>query len=102
MRSDKKEAALESQKKSNLDKEKALSDKQRDLNRLVGQIRGTENDKRMQEQKLQFIEQNLLKLEEEIKIGQSRISRLESDISYYRTELNGEKRVEAELEKSPG
>jgi chromosome segregation protein len=93
------EAQLESDKKTNLDKEKTLSERQRDLNMLVGEIRGQENDKRMLEQKQQFIEQNLVKLREEIRNGQARIGQLEEDIEHYRSSLNAEKRVEAQLEE---
>ena len=39
------EAKIETERKANLDKEKALSDRQRDLNNLIGKIRGLENDR---------------------------------------------------------
>lgn len=92
------EAKLEGEKKANLDKEKALSDRQRDLNQLVGNIRGMENDRRMLQQKQQFIEQNQHKLKDEIKGATTRIGQLEEDIEHYRSELNNEKRIEAEYE----
>ncbi|MCB9275347.1 MAG: chromosome segregation protein SMC [Lewinellaceae bacterium] len=93
------EAKLEAERKGNLDKEKALSDRQRELNNLAGNIRGMENDKRMHLQKQQFLEQNQAKLTEEVKTTQARISQLEEDIGFYRSELNGEKRLEAKLEE---
>ncbi len=93
------EAGLEEQRKSNLDKEKALSDRQRELNQLIGQIRGMENDKRMLEQKQEFIIQNQKKLGADIQVARSRISQLKEDIEYYRSELNAEKHVEARLEQ---
>ncbi len=93
------EAGLEDQRKSNLDKEKALSDRQRDLNQLIGQIRGMENDKRMLEQKQEFIIQNQKKLGSDIQVAHSRINQLKEDIEYYRSELNAEKHVEARLEQ---
>lgn len=92
------EAKLEGEKKANLDKEKALSERQRELNNLVGGIRGMENDRRMLQQKQQFIEQNQNKLKAEINTASSRIVSLEEDIEYYRSQLNNEKRVEAEFE----
>ena len=46
------EAKLEQEKKGNLDKEKRLSEAQRLVNELVGNIRTQENDKRMLGQKL--------------------------------------------------
>lgn len=93
------EAHLEKEKKANLDKEKALSDRQQDLNRLVGQIRGKENDKRMKEQKMQFVKQNNQKLVQEVNVSKARIGQLEQEIDNYRQNLNEEKRLEIELEK---
>ncbi len=92
------EAKLEAEKKKNLDKEKTLSERQRDLNDLVGKIRGMENDKRMLQQRQQFIEENKTKLAESIRNASTRIKQLESDIEHYRSELNTEKRIEARLE----
>ena len=93
------EAALEQERKANLDKEQALSERQRELNNLVGNIRGMENDKRMQQQKQQFLEDNLQKLNQETANAKVRIRQLEEDIEQYRSELNGEKRIEARLEE---
>lgn len=93
------EAALEKERLTHLDKEKALSERQRDLNSLVGRIRGMENDRRMLEQKQQFVQQNRQKLEQDIQQAQGRIVQLEDDIEHYRSELNVEKRVEARLEQ---
>lgn len=92
------EAGLEKERKANLDKEKALSDRQRDLNSLVGRIRGMENEKQMKDQKLQFINQNKIKLAEGIKSAKSRLQQLDDDIEHYRSELNVEKRIEQKLE----
>ena len=94
------EASLEAERKANLDKEKALSDRQRDLNSLVGQIRGMENEKRMAEQRLQFVQQNQVKFSESIKNASVRIQQLEDDISYYRGQLNEEKDLEEQLEEA--
>ncbi|MCB0561095.1 MAG: chromosome segregation protein SMC [Lewinellaceae bacterium] len=93
------ESALERERKDNLDKEKALSDRQRELNNLVGNIRGMENDKRMYQQKQQFLEENQSKLTEDIRNTKARIQQLEQDIEYYRSELNQEKRLETTLEE---
>ncbi|MCB0548563.1 MAG: chromosome segregation protein SMC, partial [Phaeodactylibacter sp.] len=93
------ESELERERKTNLDKEKALSDRQRELNNLVGNIRGMENDKRMNQQKQQFLEENQSKLTEDIRNTKARIRQLEEDIEHYRSELNQEKRMEATLEE---
>jgi chromosome segregation protein len=93
------EAKLEAEKKANLDKEKALSARQRELNSLVGSIRAKENDRRMLEQKKAFIEQNRSKLEESIRNAQVRNRQLQEDIEHYRSQLNGEKRLEVQFEE---
>ncbi len=93
------EAAVEAERKANLDKEKALSDRQRDLNQLIGQIRGLENDRQMLQQRQQFIEQNREKLELDITQAGERLTQLHSQLEEYRSELNAEKRVEARLEQ---
>jgi len=93
------ESELERERKGNLDKEKALSDRQRELNNLVGTLRGMENDKRLSQQKQQFLEENQSKLSEEIRNTKARIRQLEEDIEYYRSELNQEKRLEAKFEE---
>lgn len=93
------EANLEAEKKANLDKEKTLSERQRDLNNLIGGIRSRENDKRMLEQKQEFILQSQEKLNVGIQSAKSRIEQLEEDVEHYRSELNQEKRIEIDLEK---
>ena len=93
------EAKLEQDRKQNLDKEKALSQRQRDLNTLVGKIRSMENDRRMLEQKKQFVDQNRQKLEQDILQADQRIQLWIEEIEEYREELTMEKRIEARLEQ---
>ncbi len=92
------EGALERERKANVDKEQALSERQRQLNSLTGRIRGQENDKRMLLQKIQFNASNKSKLAEQIKNAQYRIEQLTGDIESYRENLTADKRLEAELE----
>ena len=92
------EAQLEGEKKANLDKEKTLSNKQQELNRLVGQIRGMENDKKMQEQQIGFVQQNQKKLTEQIRLYKTKMAQLKESIVHYQEELHAEKRIEAHLE----
>lgn len=92
------EAQLEAERKTNLDKEKVLSDRQRELNNLIGLIRNAENDLRMQEQRQQFVTQNKSKLAGDITNAQIRAQQLEQEIAQYREDLTAEKRVEARLE----
>lgn len=93
------EAELEQEKKTHLDKERALSERQRDLNTLVGRIRGMENDRRMLEQQQQFVEQNHRKLEQELQMAMQRTEQLQADVEQYRSDLQAERRVEARLEQ---
>lgn len=93
------EAQLENEKKANLDKEKNLSERQRDLNQLVGQIRGMENDKKMLEQKLGFLQQNKSRLQEQIQQSKGKTQQFEADIESYQEQLNEEKRKEFRLEE---
>ncbi len=92
------EAKLESEKKNNLDKEKALSDHQRELNQFTGRIRGMENDKKILQQKVSFIEENRGMLDRQIEQSKIRIEQLEREIQNYRTNLSSEKQIEVELE----
>ncbi|MFN7117564.1 MAG: chromosome segregation protein SMC, partial [Saprospiraceae bacterium] len=94
------EAALEAGRKANLDTERALSDSQRDLNRLVGRIKGLEGDKRMQEQKRQFVEQNRTKLAEEIKQAEGRLAQLQQDILHYQQQTEAEQAQEKVLQSA--
>ncbi|MFT7603413.1 MAG: chromosome segregation protein [Saprospiraceae bacterium] len=92
------EAALEESKKMNLDKEKSLSDAQRELNELVGNLRTKESDKNILVQKQGFVSQNKTKLSEQIKQGQIRIQQLTEAIDEYRSQIYEEKDLEARLE----
>ena len=94
------EASLEEERKSNLDKEKLLSERQRLLNELVDVVRNKESEKSIALQKVQFNEQNHVKLAERIKSAKVRTEQLVDDIDHYRSKLNQEKRVEEELEDS--
>lgn len=94
------EAALEKEKSAHVDKEKNLSEKQRELNSLVGRIRGKENDKRMSEQRTQFIQQNQRTLNDQLITLRARIEQLNSDTEFYTTELNTERRKEGKLEET--
>ncbi|MEM9919597.1 MAG: AAA family ATPase, partial [Bacteroidota bacterium] len=93
------EASLEDEKKSNVDKERLLSERQRDLNTLVGQIRNQESQKSILTQKMNFIQQSQVKLSEQIKVAKAKSEQLTNDIDHYRSRLNGDKNLEAELEE---
>ncbi|HHM21768.1 MAG TPA: chromosome segregation protein SMC, partial [Bacteroidetes bacterium] len=93
------EALLEKQRKANIDKEQDLSARQKEVNELVGQIRDMENDKRVMEERINFIEQNKSKANAQILIAQSRIDSLQTEIEEYRQTVNEDKQLEAELQR---
>jgi chromosome segregation protein len=93
------EAQLESEKKANLDKEKALSERQRDLNETIDKIRSMENDRRIIDQKKDFQTQNLQRLNEAIQQARGKISQLEEDVLTFREDLHGQRRLEGTLEE---
>jgi chromosome segregation protein len=93
------EAQIEKDKKENLDKEQELSERQRELNSVVGRLRGMENDKRMAQQRKLFAEQNITKLVEQVNVSKRQVTKLAEEIEYYREEISGEKRVEGKIEK---
>ena len=82
-----KEALLEKQKKQTLDKEKDLSEAQRNINRLVGNIRGMENDKKMKEQEDRFATETLARLESESHQLLLRAERLVEEMEIYQEKL---------------
>ncbi len=92
------EAQIERDKKANLDKEQELSERQRELNSVVGRLRGMENDKRMAQQRKTYAEQNITKLQEQVNSAKARVTKLAEEIDFYRDEINGEKRLENKLE----
>ena len=91
------EATLENEKKANLDKEHDLSSKQKLVNELVGSIRNMENDKKILEQKNNFIAQNQVKLTEQIKAFRERITALQDSINSLTTQVQSEKAREDQL-----
>ncbi len=91
------EANLEKGKKVNLDTEKTLSARQKELNEWVSQIRNKENDKRLAEQRLAFVDQNRQKLLENIKLAQSRIEQLEKNKLDFQSRLETEQAEEQKL-----
>jgi chromosome segregation protein len=92
------EAQLEADKKAILDKEQALSGSQRELNQLVGNIRGLENDKKVLEQKMQFIRQGQRAFEQQIATAQSKLEQLQLEVLQYREDITLEKRIERRME----
>lgn len=93
------EKQIESEKTANLDKEQALADKQRQLNRLTGQIKGKENDKKILAQKTLFIQQNNEKLDTRIVNTEQKILENEKDLSKYNGQIESEGKILVILDK---
>lgn len=70
------EAKLEQTKKSNLDKEKFLSDKQRETNELLSKIRSLENEKNILKERINFISINANNLSETLAGIEFRLAKL--------------------------
>lgn len=94
------ETNLEKERKESLDKERALSDRQKTLNQLVAGIRNKENDKKILEQKQGFIQKNKGELDKQITRSKVAIEQLNEDLTFLRSNLNFEKHLEFELEEA--
>lgn len=77
------EAKLEQTKKSNLDKEKFLSDKQKETNELLSKIRVLENDRNVLKERINFISINANNLTETIAALEFRFQKLNEEIQNF-------------------
>lgn len=94
------EAGIEYKRKLHIDKESTLSEQQQVVNRLTGSIRSKENEKNMLIQKRTFLNQDVRRLEDQLSRAHEQIRFLTSEIEGYQTDLNYEKKLEAELEEN--
>jgi len=92
------EADIERLRKSYTDEEVALSTQQQQVNQLTARIRSKENEKSLLAQKRSFVSQEITRLEDQLTRAADTIRRLEAEIEGYQTDLNYEKRLEADLE----
>lgn len=93
------ESDLESLKQKHLDKEKSLSDFQRSMNELISSIRSGENDKKIIEQKQDFLKQNRTNTENRIRLNRDRIANIQSSLGKYQKELEEIQGAESELQR---
>ena len=77
-------AELEKLRKDHLGDEASVSTFQKELNELVSNIRATENEKNLAEQKIAFIKQNKQNLELQIAKANERLNKLQDEISNLR------------------
>ncbi|MEO7174603.1 MAG: chromosome segregation protein SMC [Saprospiraceae bacterium] len=94
------EASLESEKKENLHKEQNLSEHQRELNQLVGNIRGMEADKKMALQKLQFLVEKKEQMQSQFNDGKTKSELLLQEIAGFKSKLDLELKIETDNEKA--
>lgn len=92
------EADTEAKRKSHTDKETTLSEQQQQVNQLTGRIRGKENEKAMQEQKRSFIQNDLLRLNDQIAHSNNALRSIDAEIEGCQTDHNYERNLEAEFE----
>lgn len=92
------EAELQATRKANLDKEKALTDRQRDLNQLVSTIRNTENEKNLLAEKKKFAERNQQTLQKQIEESARLIENFQEEIEIFAQDLQYEKKKERRTE----
>lgn len=81
------EAQLEKQKLDSLEKEKNLSEAQKEINHLTGSIRSMENDRRMLTQESEFTSENIVNLTNEMKSLKFRSEQLLEEIEDYNERL---------------
>lgn len=93
------ESDLENLKQKHLDKEKSLSDFQRSMNELISSIRTGENDKKIIEQKQDFLKQNRTNTENRIRLNRDRIANIQASLKKYEVELEETKVAEFELQR---
>ena len=91
------EAKLEQTKKANLDKEKFLSDKQREANELLSKIRSLENEKSILKERINFISINSNNISESLAGLEFRIEKISEEISGFNAQITVA--VEEESEK---
>lgn len=92
------EAQLEKEKKQNVDKEKILSERQRELNELVSALRERENQKQILAQRIEFINRNRKELEQQIEQAGIQLAEIETQIGGMRGRILDEKKTQEELQ----
>lgn len=87
------EAGMQKDKSANLDKERILGERQRELNSLTGRIRGAENDKKMMAQKNLFVQESGDKLTQRITSNEQKVQQLLDDNERYVAQMTTEQQV---------
>lgn len=91
------EQKVERNQKGNIEKEQKLAACQKQLNSLVGRIKGKENDKKILTQKTLFLQQNNEKLDERIAANRQKLAEIEHTIDLQSDKLDAEYKIGKEL-----
>ncbi len=94
------EAEIEQLQKANLDKEKALSSRQKELNELVNTIRDTENQKNIRKEKIRFLDTSQQKLNHQIELAKTKIEQFSKEVDSFQQRLASENTKEEDLKKN--
>ena len=81
------EAALERDRLTVLQSEQLLSEKQRELNKVVATLRETENKRTAEQQRKEFTQQNIKRLSESIGQSDQKKKSLDAEITAYNAQL---------------
>lgn len=94
------ESKLEAARKDNLDQEKELGERQRQLNEMVNNLRKQENRKQMLAQRLEFITRSRGELEQQIKSAAHQLETVAEQISQMTARIASEQATREELQKA--
>ncbi|MFZ1530112.1 MAG: chromosome segregation protein SMC [Ferruginibacter sp.] len=95
----KEEAALEQEKLGFIEKEKALQQMQHAFNDLLDKVRNKENEKNLTTQRLQYLKERKLGLDEFLQKASGQLKGLEESIGFTGTQINDEELKLNELEE---
>lgn len=86
------EAKIQEEKLENLNKEKNLSFQQKETNEYVSKIRQYENEKKIKNERLNFLQEKERRLSADLEIDRRSVENIEEDLS----KLNNSRKIEAE------
>jgi len=85
-----KESSIAAQKLDIIEREKGLSNQQKELNELIHEIRNNENAKQITEQKIKFDTEKLTEYEKQLVRNKEEKNKLENDVQYNKEKLTVE------------
>lgn len=94
------ESKVEEERKQNLDQEKILGERQRQLNEMVNELRKQENHKQMLGQRLEFITRNRGELEQQIKSAAGQLETVAGEIETMSKKIAAEKTSQESLQQA--